>query len=123
MSAKPRYAPGDLARYRFFPDRRGEQLVVHRQSDQIEAPAGQGLHVGPPGVVGEPGFVEAVLPLGPHQVRDPLLDFILGAAGLEHIPFLQHPAAETDTAENHFLPPAVDDTGGVGAQENVRLGP
>ena len=118
--------PAVLARHRLLLRRQGEQIIVHRQADGVHSPARHHVDVRLAGVVVEPGPIEFRGLLLADQVGDRRADAVLLArsqlAELQHIAFLQHPAAQPHAPQQHFPAALVDDAGAIGAQKALRGG-
>ncbi|KIU01062.1 hypothetical protein QU38_02680, partial [Staphylococcus aureus] len=99
--------PAVLAGDGLLLDRQGKQIIVHRQAHRVHAPARHHVDVRLARVVVEPGPVEVRRLLLADQVGDRGADAMLLArsqlAELEHIAFLQHPAAQPHAAQQDFL--------------------
>jgi hypothetical protein len=116
--------PAVLAGDGLLLDRQGKQIIVHRQAHRVHAPARHHVDVRLARVVVEPGPVEFRRLLLADQVGDRGADAMLLArsqlAELEHIAFLQHPAAQPHAAQQDFLAAFVDDALAIGAEEGLR---
>ena len=91
-----RSQPGVLAFDLFLFDGQGEQVVVHREADAVEARFRQQVHIRTGHVVLEPELVEFRAVLRAGQVGDPSSDGVLSpfSVDAQHVAFLQHPTAQ-----------------------------
>ena len=100
-------------------DGQGEQVVVHRQANGVEAPRLHRIDVGLGAVVLQPGIVEILRRLLADELLDDGADLVLGvgkAGRLEHVALLDHPSAKAHAAKQDVLAALVDDAATAGGQ-------
>lgn len=101
----------------------GELVEMDRQADRVEAPFRHLRDVRLGRMIVEPGAVELRRPLLADQFdelrADPML--LPDLAELQHIAFLQHPAAESHAAQDHRGAAVVDDLCALNPQPALGL--